>query len=61
MYVIPSDGVDRSFDVNDTIVNSTAAWESWLSDQTGSRKFGSTPISASPTSRSRACLKPTHS
>jgi len=39
MYVVPSDGMDRSFDVNDTIVNSTAAWESWLSDQTGGRRI----------------------
>jgi hypothetical protein len=39
MYVVPSDGMDRSFDVNDTIVNSTAAWQSWLSDQTGGRRI----------------------
>ena len=39
MYVVPSDGIDRSFDINDTIVNSTAAWESWLGDQTGGRRI----------------------
>jgi hypothetical protein len=39
MYVIPSDGIDRSFDVNDTIVNSTAAWERWLGDQTSGRQI----------------------
>ena len=39
MYVVPCDGVDRSFDVNGTIVNSTAAWERWLGDQTSDRQI----------------------
>ena len=37
MYVVPSDGVDRGFDVNGTIVDSTASWEGWLAGQTGGR------------------------
>ncbi|HMC72657.1 MAG TPA: hypothetical protein VKJ07_26115, partial [Mycobacteriales bacterium] len=39
MYVVPSDGVDRGFDVNGTIVDSTASWEGWLAGQTGGRSL----------------------
>jgi hypothetical protein len=35
MYVVPSDGADRGFDVNGTIVDSTMSWERWLAGQTG--------------------------
>ena len=35
MYVLPSDGVDREFDIDGTIEASVAALQRWLIDQTG--------------------------
>ena len=35
MYVIPSDGTDRHLDTNGAITNSVAAWNGWLTAQTG--------------------------
>ncbi len=35
VYVVPSDGVDRSLDTDGTLTNSVAAFERWLAVQTG--------------------------
>jgi hypothetical protein len=37
VYAVPSDGVDRGFDTDDGIENSTASYQRWLSGQTGGR------------------------
>jgi hypothetical protein len=37
IYAVPSDGVDRSFDVDGSIQNSVDAFQRWLSAQTGGR------------------------
>src|SRR5262245_36560524 len=35
IYVVPSDGVDRSFDTDGTIAASVSNFEAWLRNQTG--------------------------
>lgn len=35
-YVIPSDGADRHFDTTGAIIRSSANWEAWFKEQTGS-------------------------
>lgn len=35
VYVVPSDGVDRSLDTNGALTNSVAAFQRWLAIQTG--------------------------
>jgi PASTA domain/Divergent InlB B-repeat domain len=37
VYAVPSDGVDRGFDIDGGIENSTASYQRWLSGQTGGR------------------------
>ncbi len=37
MYVLPSDGEDRSYDTNGQIAASVGGWRNWLSGQTGGR------------------------
>ncbi|MEO8193423.1 MAG: Ig-like domain-containing protein [Gemmatimonadales bacterium] len=39
MYVLPSDGVDRSLDLNQAIVNSVSSFQNWLAGQTGGREL----------------------
>src|SRR4051812_2738529 len=37
MYVVPSDGADRSLDANGAIAASVDSWQGWLRGQTGGR------------------------
>lgn len=39
LYVLPSDGTDRSFDVNGTIVTTVETVQQWLAAQTGGRRL----------------------
>lgn len=39
VYVLPSDGQDRSLDTNGTLRNSVGSWQTWLGAQTGGRVF----------------------
>ncbi|MDQ2889784.1 MAG: hypothetical protein M3R65_04390 [Gemmatimonadota bacterium] len=37
MYVLPSDGIDRSLDTDGTLARSISSWERWYTTQTGGK------------------------
>ena len=39
VYALPSDGVDRSLDVDGTLAESVGSFQAWLEDQTGGRSL----------------------
>lgn len=39
LYVLPSDGQDRSLDRDGSIAGSTESWQRWLQDQTGGQRL----------------------
>ena len=39
MYVLPGDGIDRSLDLDGTLLNSVGSFQNWLAGQTGGRNL----------------------
>ena len=39
MYVLPSDGIDRSLDLDGTLLNTVGSFQNWLAGQTGGRNL----------------------